>query len=135
MGLVDDVLGVLPTLRAAAEALMVDACEVHRPGPQVTDYFTGQVTTSTVLVYSGPCKLQQTISQASNPSSGGHAYTVQDIRWDTPVSAGPFLVDDVVTVTAAVLDPQLAGRVYRVSELFHKSGATAQRVRVEEIVA
>jgi Family of unknown function (DUF6093) len=121
--------------RREAEALMLDACEVHRPGPQVTDYFTGAVTTSSVLVYEGPCKLQQTISQASNPSSGGHAYTVQDVRWDTPVSAGPFLVDDVVTVTAAALDGQLVGRVYRVSELFHKSGATAQRVRVTEVVA
>jgi len=121
--------------RAAAEALMVDACTVRRQGPQVTDYFTGQVTNSSVLVYEGPCKLQQTISQAANPSSGGHAYTVQDVRWDTPVTAGPFLVDDVVTVTAAALDEQLVGRVYRVSELFHKSGATAQRVRVSEVVA
>ena len=114
---------------------MVDSCEVHRLGPQVTDYFTGQVTNTRTLVYSGACKFQQTISQASNPSSGGHAFTVQDVRWDTPVGAGPFLVDDEVTVTAAVLDPQLVGRVYRVSELFHKTGATAQRVRVEEIVA
>ena len=121
--------------RREAEALMADACEVHRLGPQVTDYFTGQVTNSRVLVYSGACKFQQTISQASSPSSGGHAFTVQDVRWDTPVTAGPFLVDDEVTVTAAVLDAQLVGRVYRVSELFHKSGATAQRVRVEEIVA
>ena len=121
--------------RREAESLMVDACEVHRLGPQVTDYFTGQVTNTRTLVYSGACKLQQTISQASNPSSGGHAFTVQDVRWDTPVTAGPFLVDDEVTVTAAVLDAQLVGRVYRVSELFHKSGATAQRVRVEEIVA
>jgi O-succinylbenzoate synthase len=114
---------------------MVDACEVHRLGVPVTDYLTGQVTASRVLVYSGRCKVQQTISQASNPSSGGHAYTVQDVRWDTPVGSGPFLVDDEVVVTAAVLDPQLVGRVYRVSELFHKSGATAQRVRVEEVVA
>ena len=121
--------------RREAESLMVDACEVHRLGPQVTDYFTGQVTNTRTLVYSGACKLQQTISQASNPSSGGHAFTVQDVRWDTPVTAGPFLVDDEVTVTAAGLDAQLVGRVYRVSELFHKSGATAQRVRVEEIVA
>lgn len=127
--------GVVLAGRREAEALMVDSCEVHRLGPQVTDYFTGQVTNTRTLVYSGRCKLQQTISQASNPSSGGHAFTVQDVRWDTPVGAGPFLVDDEVTVTAAVLDPQLVGRVYRVSELFHKTGATAQRVRVEEIVA
>jgi hypothetical protein len=43
------------------------------------------------------------------------------------------MVDDTVTITAAVLDAQLVGRVFRVVELFHKSFATAQRVRVEEV--
>jgi hypothetical protein len=85
-------------------------------------------------VYAGPCKVQQTISQASNPEAGGHAFTVQDSRVDFPVSAGPLLVDDVVTVTSSVLDPQLVGRVFRVIELFHKSFATAQRTRVSEMV-
>lgn len=113
---------------------MVDACTVQRPGPAVTDA-DGNVTPSLTPVYTGRCKVQQTISQASNPTAGGHQFTVQDVRWDTPVAAGPFLVDDVVTMTASVLDPQLVGRVFRVIETFHKSGATAQRTRVSEVVA
>ena len=120
--------------RREAEALMVDACTVTRPGGPVTDPDTGNVTPSMTPVYAGPCKVQQTISQASNPEAGGHAFTVQDSRVDFPVSAGPLLVDDVVTVTSSVLDPQLVGRVFRVIELFHKSFATAQRTRVSEMV-
>jgi len=121
--------------RREAEALMVDSCDVMRPGETVTDPETGNVTPSSTFVYSGPCKVQQTISQASNPNAGGHSFTVQDSRVDFPVTAGPLLVDDVVTITASVLDPQLVGREMRVVELFHKSFATAQRVRVNEVVA
>lgn len=119
--------------RRAAESLMQDTCTVERPGEPVTDPETGEVTPSLTSVYTGPCKVQQTISQGSNPSAGSHAFTIQDSRVDFPVSAGPFAVDDVVTVTASALDPQLVGTVYRVAELFHKSFATAQRTRVEEV--
>jgi hypothetical protein len=131
----EDVIGVLPFLRTQAESLMIDACTVRRLGEPATDPDTGNVTPSLTVVYSGPCKVQQTLSQASNPSAGGHQFTVQDVRWDTPVSAGPFMVDDVVTMTSCALDPQLVGRVFRVIETFHKSGATAQRTRVSEVVA
>ena len=119
--------------REAAESLMVDACTVTRPGPVVTDPVTGNVTPSSTPAYTGACKVQQTISQASNPTAGGHAFTIQDSRVDVPVSAGPLKVNDVVTITASVLDPQLVGTVFRVVELFHKSMATAQRTRVETI--
>ena len=120
--------------RIAAESLMLDTCTVHRPGDPVTDV-DGNVTPSLVLLYTGPCKIQQTLAQSSNPEAGGHQYTVQDTRWDTPVAAGVFAVDDVVTIVEAVLDPQLTGRVFRVTDPFHKTGATAQRTRVEAVAA
>lgn len=134
MTLADDVLATLPFLKGQAESLMLDTCTVHRPGVPVTDA-DGNVTAGLTLMYTGPCKIQQTLAQSSNPVAGGHQYTVQDTRWDTPVAAGVFEVDDVVTVVGAVLDPQLVGRVFRVTEPFHKTGATAQRTRVEEVVA
>lgn len=112
---------------------MIDACDVMRPGEPVTDPDTGEVTPSSTFVYSGPCKVQQTISQASNPTAGSHSFTVQDSRVDFPVSAGPLMVDDVATVTASALDPQLVGTEFRIVEMFHKSMATAQRTRVEDV--
>ena len=119
--------------RLAAEELMLDQCTVTRPGDPATDPETGEVTPSSTPVYDGPCKVQQTISQGSNPSAGSHQFTIQDSRVDFPVSAGPLAVDDVVTMTASALDPQLPGTVFRVAELFHKSFATAQRTRVETV--
>jgi hypothetical protein len=114
---------------------MLDTCTVHRPGEPATDS-DGNVTPSLTLLYTGPCKIQQTLAQSSNPEAGGHQYTVQDTRWDTPVmSSVQFEVDDVVTITEAILDPQLTGRVYRVTDQFHKTGATAQRTRVSEVTA
>lgn len=121
--------------REAAEALMVDSCRVHRPGRAVTDPVTGKVTTPLTLIYEGKCKIQQTLAQSSKPEAGGHKYTVQDTRWDTPVTEGPFLVGDFVTVVNSELDPQLNGRVLKVAELFHKSMATAQRTRAEEVLS
>ena len=120
--------------RVEAEALMLDTCTVHRPGEPITDA-DGNVTAGLTLLYTGPCKIQQTLAQSSNPEAGGHQYTVQDTRWDTPVAAGVFQVDDVVTIVEAVLDPQLTGRVFRVTDPFHKTGATAQRTRVEAVTA
>lgn len=121
--------------RREAESLMIDSCTVTRPGEPVTDPETGEVMPGSTPVYTGACKVQQTIAQSSNPTAGGHSFTVQDSRVDFPVSAGPLAVDDVVTLTESVLDPQLVGSVFRVVELFHKSMATAQRTRVELVVA
>lgn len=112
---------------------MLDSCKVERPGDPVTDQESGTVTPSMSPVYAGKCKVQQTMSQGANPSAGSHAFTIQDSRVDFPVSAGPLMVDDVVTITASELDPQLVGTVFRVSELFHKTYATAQRTRVDEV--
>lgn len=121
--------------RAAAEELMLDECIVHRQGDLVTDMETGAVTRSRTVVYEGKCKLQQTLAQSRTSVGGEHEFTVQDIRWDTPVGSGPFRVDDLVTMTAAELDGQLVGREYRVAGRFNKSAATAQRIRVEEVIA
>lgn len=113
---------------------MVDACVVHRPGALITDPDSGAVTRSQEVVYEDKCKLQQTLAQSRNTVAGEHKFTVQDIRWDTPVGSGPFRVDDIVTVTSAELDNQLVGRQFRVAGRFNKSAATAQRIRVEEVV-
>jgi hypothetical protein len=121
--------------RLKAESLMLDSCTIGRQSGVFTDPDTGQVVPTFTTVYDGKCKVQATATQAANPTAGGHQFTVQDTRLDLPVSAGPVAVDDTVTLNSAVLDSQLAGRVYRIVEVFHKSMATAQRTRVSEVVA
>lgn len=134
MSLAADVSAILPFLRAQAESLMVDTCVIERPGPSVMDPVTGKVKPSYTPVYSGKCKLQQTLAQPSSREAGGALYTAQDTRLDLPVGVGPVAVDDRVTMVSAANTPAIPGTVFRVLGPFEKSWQTAQRVRVEELV-
>lgn len=117
--------------RVAAEALMIDACTVGTPGIPVTDA-DGHVTTPSTAVYAGKCKVQGLDPQEQNPEAGGVTFTVQRYRVDVPVGAFRPAVGQVVVITAATLDPYLAGRSFRVVALLHKTAATAYRLAVEE---
>lgn len=118
--------------RIAAESLMVDTCIIDRPGEPVTDD-DGVVSPSYTPVYSGPCKVQQTLAQSSSPEAGGAVFTVQGARVDLPVGVGPVATGDRVRMVTAASNPDLVGNVYRLVELFEKSWQTAQRTRVEEL--
>lgn len=116
--------------RAAAERLMQDTCTVERPG-DITNDVTGEA--ELVEVYVGRCKVQTYEGYEQNPKAGGATLTVQRYRVDLPASV---LVrpGDLVTITAAVADPHLVGKTYRVTAPFNKSYATASRCFVDEVV-
>lgn len=119
--------------RAAAAALMVDTCQITRPGEQVTDRRTGGVyAVPDTLEYTGACKVQSYQPFEQNPEAGAHTYSVQRYQVHVPVGAYVPHVGDVVTITAATLDPHLAGRMYRVVALLHKSLATAYRLAITD---
>ena len=114
---------------------MVDACTIRRQIGSTTDPETGKVTPTFDPVYSGKCQVQQTIAQSSNPEAGGHQFTVQELVLKVPVAVTGIEIGDTVTMTAAALDVELAGRVFRVSDLFHKTYPTSRRLRVEEVLS
>lgn len=118
-----------------AEALMVDTCEVTRQddAQEVTDPVTGEVTSGATEVYTGRCKIQTGEVQEATPTTGGRLVTVQRYQLHLPIGAGPVAVGDLVRLTAATQDAQLAGRVYRIIATHHKSLATAQRIELEEV--
>lgn len=122
--------------RAAAEALMVDACTIARvTGPAgPIDPDTGvKAPPPTATVYSGRCRVQTYEAHESTPDTGAHVYTVQRYAIHIPVGSD-VQVDDQATITASALDPDLVSRSYRVVALLHKTHATAQRLAVDEIV-
>lgn len=121
--------------QAVAESRMIDTCTIGRQSGVFTDPSSGQVVPTFTTVYAGKCEVQQTISQASSPVTGGHRYTVQNVMLKVPVAVTGLRIDDTVTLASAVIDPELVGRVFRLSELFYKSYPTARRFRVEEVVA
>lgn len=121
-------------LRGHAESLMPDTCTVSRADPNgAVDPATGEP--ERVQVYSGPAKRQTYESYEQSPEAGGHMFAVQRYSVHFPVGSFEPAPDDVIVWTASAHDPDLPGTRDRITGLFNKSFATAQRVYVEEVVA
>lgn len=122
----DDLLAALPRLQEAAESLMVSPCTIRRPSSVEPDPVTGADTeVPGALVYDGGCKLQSREGEIRNGEVADSTTTTQ--RWEVhvPVSSGPYLKGDVVTVL---------GRKFRVEGLHVKTWQTAQRLPVVEVL-
>ena len=121
--------------RAAAEALMVDTCTISVPAATSTfNPATGKNDPApAAVVYSGPCRLQIQQPQPYTPDGGGHRFTVEQFILQLPVSAITPPIGAVVAVTDS-FDPALVGRTMRVTSMFRKTHATAQRLLVEGVV-
>lgn len=122
--------------RAAAEALMVDTVTITRTTGSTTDPDTGVVTPTTATVYSGRAKIQQSESPTGEFKNLGEASVlVVRLELHLPVSAAGVLVDDVVAVTASVLDPDLVGKRLVIRSVAHKTFLTARRCDVTEVTS
>jgi hypothetical protein len=121
--------------RLAAEANMVDACTIQRVTGTSTNDTTGVVTITYLPIYSGKCRVQQSVP-VSKPADVGQAHVwLQRLELQVPMSVTGIASDDLVTITASLLDADLVGRTFRVRELGHKSHMTARRVQLEEVTS
>lgn len=123
--------------RAAAERLMVDTCAIqHRTG-EVTDPETGVVTPTYTTVYTGKCRVQRRsdAGSASQADVGEAALLIGHLEVHVPMAVTAVVADDVVTITASVLDPALVGAVYKVRAVPEKSFQTARRLAVIEVTS
>ena len=134
MSLGDAIATALPRLRAQAESLMRDTIRADRQTGTTPDGLGGDVPVLTTL-YTGRGKVQSQAVQQLNPEAGGHVYTVQRYEVHLPVGSFSPAVGDLLSVTTAADNPELTGRVFRVTALMHKSQPTAYRLAVEEVVA
>src|SRR5690242_10459314 len=114
--IVDDVLSALPEMRSMAESLMVDACELRGPDVKgALDLVTRKYPlTPGALRYAGKAKVQTTDTIGNATDAAERAVMKTRFEVHIPMSAPAASVDDVITITASVLDPQLAGRRFRV---------------------
>lgn len=133
--LADDIATALPALRAEAEARMVDACTITRAGDDDTtfDPNTGTYTDAAdTAVYSGKCEVQVTDGlNAQRTEAGGTEISITRVTVKVPVSVTGVERGDLVTITEATNDSDLAGQVFSVVGLHSKSYATARRLQVE----
>lgn len=116
--------------REMAEELMLDTCQVERSLGLVTDPVTAVVSEAWETVYAGKCKVAGDKTQAASPQAGGHVFTVEQLQVHLPVSALS-VTGDRVTIQSAVLDADLVGTQFRLTELARGSYRTADRWNVE----
>ena len=120
--------------RREAEALMLDSCDVMRPGEPVTDPETGNVTDSTTEVYAGKCKVQSKDSSVATPDVAGASFVVVSRQVHIPAGVADVRNGDVITVTASLLNPFGVGKQYRVEGFTPDSYETAARIPVKELL-
>jgi hypothetical protein len=124
---------VVARAQAAAQAGMVDTCSIRRKTDETTDPDSGDITRTWLALYAGRCRVQQPQALARPHDVGEDFLLVARLEIQLPVAAtAGLLVRDEVTITAAVRDPDLVGRVFLVHELPRKTDASARRVSVIE---
>jgi hypothetical protein len=95
--------------RIAAEALMVDTCTIKRLTGSSTDQDTGVVTPTYSTTYTGKCRLKLPTAVARPITVGEAQEFTQHPILSLPATTTGIEVDDIVTITASLLDA-VAGR-------------------------
>jgi hypothetical protein len=121
--------------RDAAEEIMIDAGELHGPDVRgALNPVTGKYDVQPgALKYAGKAKVQTTDTIGDAKEAAERVVMRTRFEVHLPMSAPAAAVDDVWTCTASVLDPELAGRRFRVVSLLHKTFMTARRITIEEV--
>lgn len=126
------------TLRArlAAERLQTDACTVTRPGTAepvynaATDLYTYPDGTE---VYEGCCRVRPADTVDLEQDAGENVFGARRYVVSLPMSETGVRRDDIVEVTASVLDAALVGAKFRVLGALKGSQTSARRLACEEV--
>lgn len=117
--------------QAAAERGMADACTIRRRTGSVPGDFSGVPVETWLALYAGKCRIQQGIAQAAEQDVGEDYQLQLRVVLQLPITVTALDVGDEVTIVTS-RDADLAGRVFLVRDLMHKTDATARRVGVVE---
>jgi hypothetical protein len=119
--------------RLAALALMVDACAITRNGTPVTNPETGVVTYNPTAVYTGQCRVSLKVKNARPDTAGEAQLWLIRTEIQLPMTVTGVQIDDLVRVTASMLDPDLVNRLFYVRELSDATHITARRIQCVEV--
>lgn len=128
---------ILRRARTAAATRMVDVVTISRVSEGMFDEGTGTYADGiSEELYAGPAEIWQPVVEVDVDGGGGRDVTTLRRELRVPVAGtGGLRLDDIVTVTAARNDPDLVGRVLRVSSLHHHTHAKTRRFGVEEVTS
>lgn len=117
--------------RAAAEAMMSDACRIERVGAVQTST-DGTDTRPVTVLYEGKCRIKPAATAAVMPSPTAPAETWQ-YKISIPYADGAAIrSNDRVTVTSST-DPTITGRALQVRNLDRGTHITARRFWCTEV--
>lgn len=128
---------LLQRARAKAETLMVDTCTLEHPAGE-TNPGGGVVTEAWgVPYYQGVCRIQveQDSGQAVVVGQSERIVTRRVLQLPMAAATAGLTTGDRVTITAAALDPGLAGNTYLVRDVLEKTHMTARRAVVTEVTS
>lgn len=121
--------------RAAAERMMVDTVTIDRQTGTTRNETTGREDPAySAPLYEGKARIQQQRSVSDEDQGGGRTVTILRRELQLPIDATGLQINDRVTVDTSH-DPDLPGRVFRVSSLFGKTHATSRRLAIEEVTS
>lgn len=120
--------------RTAATTLMVDACTISAPDVQgPLDEATGLYTpVPGASRYIGACRVKVDATQGHQVDAAQRLISQRSYVVSVPMTVLTVAVNDVVRVTASVLDPALAGTRLRVVDVPKGSHLTARRLTCQE---
>ena len=127
-----DRAAVLARGRTAAELGMRDECVIRRVTGGTSDA-SGHETPTYETRYTGKCRVKQAQAQAQREDVGEDHLLLLRLEVQLPVEQTAGLeVGDEITITSAVSDPDLPGRVFLIHDLAHSSEITSRRVQCTE---
>lgn len=125
--------------RKAAEALMIDTCEIKRLTGEVTNLQTGIVTPTYTVLYSGIARFQRVRGQrlgSAHPVVVGEAQVYyQPLAVHVPTTVLGVHVNDIVTCLTCPLDDDLVNKHFFVQGLPPKTFITAHRFGLQEVTS
>lgn len=126
----------LAEFRAMAESMMTGHGIARRAtGNTVVDPDTDADVPEYADLFESKCKIQARNVQPRDQEVGGRTATTVVLELHLPVSVDALTTGDTWEMTASAHDPQLPGRVFRISAPFAKEYATARRYEITEVVA
>jgi hypothetical protein len=121
--------------RRLAESLMSSVCTIRAraTGEPTTDPVSGQVTVPLgAVVYSGPCRVRPTGTQARTVDAGAAELSTFDYLVSVPFSVTAVMEGHRLTITASP-DPALVGVEVEVQKVDRGEHITARRLSCNEV--
>jgi len=110
----DDIAQALPELRAQAESMMWDRCEIRGADSWVGETRQpGQIAWSYLGLDAIPCRVTVDGNQPRTAMVGGQEVTLSRLVVKLPLAVCP-TEDQILTILSAATDPSLIGRRFDV---------------------